>query len=135
MIKRNFGRLLALGGLAIGLSITAEGREWKSADGAKSFEAEFVSAADGKITVKRSNGKTMTFPATVVSEADQKWVTDEQARLEKAAADKAEAEKLATAPVPSALDGHLVKVDGKRFSKFEPEVPSKYYILYFSASW
>jgi hypothetical protein len=135
IMKRKMGStLFALAGLALACG-TLQARTWKSSDGSKSFDAELVEYADGKVTVKTSSGRKMTFKESVLSADDQAFLKEEAERLEKEAAAKAEAEKLATAEIPSTLDGNLVKLSGKSFKKYEPETPSKYYLLYFSASW
>ncbi len=117
--------------IAFGASLlisTATARTWTSEDGSKTFEGDFVSFEGGKVTVDREGGKEMSFKLEMLSEADQKWVEEEVAR-------KAELAALASAAVPVALEGNLLKLSGKRLRKFEPEAPSKYYLLYFSASW
>ena len=134
-MKRKTGSLLiALAGFGFAIG-SLHARTWKSADGSKSFEAELIEAKDGLVTVKTSRGKKMTFKESVLSADDQAYIKEESERLAKEAEAKAEAEKLASAEIPSTLDGNLVKLDGKRFQKFEPETPAKYYLLYFSASW
>ncbi len=126
---------MATAGVSSALTLAADARTWKSADGSKSFEGEFVEFKDGQVTVKRANGRRMTFPEAVLSEGDREWVKAELVRIEKEAERKAEAEKLAGAEIPSALEGKLVKLSGKSFKKYEPATPAKYYLLYFSASW
>lgn len=123
---------LALFGLGVG---SLQARTWTSADGSKTFEAQLVELKDGLVTVKMSSGRQMTFKESVLSSADQAFLKEEAERLAKEAAERAELEKLAAAEIPATLDGNLVKLAGKSFKKYEPDAPSKYYLLYFSASW
>jgi predicted peptidase len=59
------------------LPATAAPRAWKTADGAKTIEAEFVSAKDGEVTIRRvSDRKVFTIALATLSESDRKWVTD-----------------------------------------------------------
>lgn len=113
-------------------------RTWTSADGKNTFEGEFVSATETRVTVERSNGK-ITFDISKLSDADKEFIKEESARAAAAAAAKEASEKLKEAPVPKALSRKLVKLDadGKRYEKFELEdgVIPQYYIIYFSASW
>ncbi|MEM7143492.1 MAG: prolyl oligopeptidase family serine peptidase [Verrucomicrobiota bacterium] len=52
-----------------------EVREWKTADGTRTLQAEYVSSGDGKVTIKRSqDGKTFTIELDTLSEEDREWV-------------------------------------------------------------
>ena len=58
----------------------AESRSWKTSDGSKSIEAEYVSTQDGKVTIRRnSDRKTFTIALDTLSEDDQKWVAKQLA--------------------------------------------------------
>jgi hypothetical protein len=46
---------------------------WTSADG-RTLEASFVSTADGKVRVRRSNGQSFDLPLSGLSDKDQQWV-------------------------------------------------------------
>lgn len=119
--------------MAAGLpGTTALGRTWTSADDStKTFEGDLIEAADGKVTVRMANGRTLTFSLDKLSAADQEFIETEMAAREAAA-------KLADAAVPKAIDGKLVKLDGKRLRKHDlaadKGVP-EFYLIYFSASW
>jgi predicted peptidase len=64
----------------------AESRTWKTADGGKTIEAEFVSTKDGKVTIRRNTDrKTFTIALATLSADDQKWVAEQQATEEEAA--------------------------------------------------
>ncbi len=51
---------------------SSDGRPWKDSAGKRTVEAEFVSLVDGKVTLKRSDGKLVTMPLDKLSSADQK---------------------------------------------------------------
>jgi outer membrane protein assembly factor BamB len=53
---------------------SAAARTWTSADAARTFEAELTGFKDGKVTVRRSDGKILKFAIDLLSEADQKFV-------------------------------------------------------------
>lgn len=55
------------------LANIAPAREWISSDG-KKLEAEFVSAENGQVKMKRANGQTFAVPLDRLSDADQSWV-------------------------------------------------------------
>lgn len=82
-----------------------ESRTWTSADG-RTITAELIShdSATGKVTIRRSNGKTYTLELEKLSEEDQQWLKEEEERL---AAEKAEKNKLAGTTVSLASDGKL----------------------------
>lgn len=110
-------------------------RTWTSADGSKSFEADFVKEEEGKITIKRSNGKIQTFSMDKVSLADQQWVDDQKdkALTKEIASRKSDERK--NNPIPKELYGNLVKLNKKSFKRYKTELFPEYYILYYSASW
>jgi predicted peptidase len=55
-------------------------REWTATDGRK-LEADFVSANQQAVTVKRTtDGRTFTLPLNGISETDQIWVREEVAK-------------------------------------------------------
>ena len=58
-----------------GIGVAAEAREWKTADGSKTIQAEYVSSKDGKVTIRRTdNRKNFTIPLETLSPADRDWV-------------------------------------------------------------
>lgn len=133
-MKKSLLILLAAGLLPV---CSAQARTWTSADGSKTFEADFKSynAESKKLTVLRA-GRSSTFKLDILSEADREWV---EKRLEELAA-----EDEAKATVGSIDDqiigkklkkGVLSKLEGKRFKSKELETVPEYYIVYFSASW
>ena len=57
-------------------------RTWTSTDG-RELEAEFVSATETEVTVKRdSDGKTLTIPLNKLSEEDQKFSSEQESAEE-----------------------------------------------------
>ena len=57
------------------LNAVAEVRTWTSTDGTKTFEAEFKGIKGDEVTVIRG-GVERVFSMKVLSEADQKWLTE-----------------------------------------------------------
>jgi len=69
--------------LAVG-SATGNAREWVALDGRK-LQAEFVSVTADSVTVKRdSDGKSFTIALEKLSEADQNWVKENEAKAKAA---------------------------------------------------
>ena len=69
--------------LFLGLVLPADSRTWTSADG-RTLEAEFISSADGKITVRRnSDGRTLTLSLEQISPDDRTWLEERMAELNK----------------------------------------------------
>ena len=110
---------------------------WTSKDG-KTVELDLVSVSDSSGEkageFKMRNGKTVTIKGSALSEADAKRLAEWKA------AATTEAAPVSPAGAPSvfdkALDGNLVKLDGKKLKKFaEPVKPAKYYLFYYTASW
>jgi S1-C subfamily serine protease len=56
-------------------SLFASAREWKSADGSKTFEGQLVSYAPPSVTVVRSDGRRLTFSDSKLSDADKRYCT------------------------------------------------------------
>lgn len=50
-------------------------RTWTDATGGFRVEAEFVGLADGKVQLKRNDGKVITVPLDKLSEADQRFIS------------------------------------------------------------
>ncbi len=72
--------LAILSAFAACTPLHAEVREWKTSDGERSIQAEYVRAADGSVTIRRkSDARIFTIPLATLSEADREWVA---ARLE-----------------------------------------------------
>jgi predicted peptidase len=58
----------------------AEIRTWKTADGLKSIDAEFVGTGNGEVTIRRkSDQRLFTLSLSKLSEADQAWIKNKQA--------------------------------------------------------
>lgn len=77
-----FTRRLVSGAFAVAVAAAltigdAAARTWTQAASGNKIEAEFVSSADGNVTVKMSNGKNATVPLSSLSEADQAWLAEQ----------------------------------------------------------
>ena len=58
-------------------------RDWTAVDGGKTIRAEYVSSADGKVTIRRSSdGRSFTIDLATLSEADREWVKAKEAEIE-----------------------------------------------------
>lgn len=123
--------LMTIASLALAGSGLA--RTWTSADGAKTFEGDFISCDGTSVTVKRGI-KEMTFKLTLLSEEDQKWAKAEGEKVAAAAENKKAAEEFAKSKFGKAFS-KLQKFEDGKFAKHELETAPKYFLLYFSASW
>ncbi|MBC7852330.1 MAG: hypothetical protein IAF94_02750 [Pirellulaceae bacterium] len=56
------------------LALPSFAREWKSANGKFSVEAEFVAVKGGSVVLKKASGETIEVPVENLSEADRKFV-------------------------------------------------------------
>lgn len=56
----------------------AEAREWRSSDGARTFTADFVSTDGTRVTLKRSDGRIITFSLSKLHPDDQAWILTRQ---------------------------------------------------------
>ena len=105
----------------------ANARDFTNTSG-KTISAEIQSLSgkgeDLKVTLKRADGKVFTIGASTLSDEDQKYIEQFAAKASKG---------------PSAFDellkGKLVKLEGKKLSKFEITEKPDFYAFYYSASW
>jgi Carbohydrate esterase, sialic acid-specific acetylesterase len=76
-------RFASAAALAMLLLTSAQARTWTSADGAKTFEGELSSydSADGKVTVKLTNGKSLVFMQDKLSADDISFVKENASKL------------------------------------------------------
>lgn len=57
------------------MSLSAgETRSWRNAEGTKSFDAEFVGRQDDSVTLRKSDGKELTFDIGKLHEDDKRWI-------------------------------------------------------------
>ena len=56
------------------LALHAESRPWKSADGERSIQGEFLKRDDKSITVRRSDGKSIDIPLDLLHPDDRTWL-------------------------------------------------------------
>ncbi len=118
-------------GCLLATSLSAEFRTWTRADG-KTAELELVAVRDtpnGKAAdFKMRNGRAVTLDLSAMAEADATLLAEW----------KPAATALAAEPgvFDAALDGNLLKVDGKSLKSFKDfEKPTRYYLFYYTASW
>jgi predicted peptidase len=90
----------------------AESREWKTADGDKTIQAEYVSAKDGKVTIRRAdNRKIFTIALDTLSKDDQDWVAKQ---MESESEEAAKADK--SNPFAKLLTGEWQRTEGHGLS-------------------
>jgi len=87
IIKMRLPALLLAAFLAATLSpLSAEPREWKSADGKQSFTGEYVYHDAVKVTIRReSHKKDFTVELAKLSKADRDWIVAEEKAAKEAA--------------------------------------------------
>ncbi len=125
-----------LAAFLIGLGVTANARTWTSSDGSKTFEAELRSydSAAGTVSVVNDKGQLVRFSASMLSEADQAFLKEQEATKPSMAEDPSAS--LASQVVGQKISkAKLHKLDGRRYRRAEIEKAPEYYILYYSASW
>lgn len=110
MMRLLFATLTLAAAIALTLPLHAATRTWTSADGSKQVEAQFVEAQQGKVTLRRADGRTVTVPIDSLSEADRDFISRQ--------AD-------ATEPDPPGGDqqGVRVEVVGLSIGKPTPKIP------------
>ena len=81
-MKKSAVILVAL--TCVGASSLLLARTWTDRSGRFTVEAEMVDYADGKVTLKKEDGTTVTLPLSKLSFADQKWLREELKRRREA---------------------------------------------------
>ncbi|MEM9478107.1 MAG: thioredoxin-like domain-containing protein [Verrucomicrobiota bacterium] len=113
----------------------ADLRDWTSTAGS-TLKAEYVRMIGDKVLLKKEDGDQMTVKLDQLSEEDQKFI--EELTAEASGPSAADQEKL-SALIPKALEGKLVKFDGKKLVDFSlaesPDGAPDFYAFYYSASW
>lgn len=66
--------LVLLAFAILALPTSAATRTWKAANGSSSVEAEYVDHAEGKVTLRKADGGTVTVPLKALSQADQDYL-------------------------------------------------------------
>lgn len=110
---------------------TAQARTWTSADGGKTFNAEYVSQTDEYVTVSRGL-KNVRFKIALLSEADRTWL---EAKKAEAAGKAKQGEASGLGKIGGKLKGNMVRLEGNQYCDYEAESAPQYYIVYFTASW
>ena len=67
-------KVLLLFLLAATLPVSGSIRNWLNTDASKSFESEFLTSDRTRVTLKRRDGRIMTFPLAKLHRNDQTWV-------------------------------------------------------------
>ncbi|MBI1249469.1 PQQ-binding-like beta-propeller repeat protein [bacterium] len=91
--------------LGFAVDLSAETRTWTDSTGQFQIEAEFLKYAQGLLTLKKSDGVTITVPLEKFSRSDQAWL---RTHLKEMRANEPKAGKpAATAPVPANNPGQI----------------------------
>ncbi len=61
----------------------ADIRTWSDAQGIFELEASFVSTRDGKVQLRKQDGKLVTLPMDQLSDDDRRWIEHRQAEIHK----------------------------------------------------
>lgn len=85
-MNRGTRTLLHIGWLSA-LAAGLPAREWKSADGSRSFEAEFIAAKGDQVMLKTADSRAAAYPLAAFSKPDQVFAKDAQAIAESSAKD------------------------------------------------
>ena len=125
--------LLLYLGTALILMLPAHARTWTSADGSKSFEAEYIRHNEETVTIMRGL-KMVSFKLSLLSEADREWLRQKEVQKTQPA-EAPEASKDQLGKFGNSISRKLVMFSGKRYSRYKLESAPDYYLLYFSASW
>lgn len=109
----------------------AESRQWTNRDG-KSLTGE-LKAVNGDQATLLIGGRQFDIAIATLSDADQAFIKEWQAT----AATQADPAKAYDTPVMKALEGNLLKLEGRRLSDFALASPEKIEVIafYSSASW
>lgn len=65
-----------------GDSLDAEPRSWRSANGNRSFRAEFVSSDGRSVVLKRTDSKTVTVALKNLHPSDRDWIREQSTKVE-----------------------------------------------------
>lgn len=71
--------------LALCELVTGAPREWTTAEGGKTIQAEYVRSSEGKVTIRRTRDRRLfTIELKTLSEADREWVKAKEEEVEDA---------------------------------------------------
>ena len=124
-------------------SLSAEVRDWTSADGSRTFSGEVTSYDKATKTVKVTvEGQEVSFTTDKLSEADRTYLSTWDPAAKPAVPSETEAtETPATEPAAVSTVAQLLATDklqrlnGENFVAASLEKKPKYFLLYYSASW
>lgn len=70
--------------LAVMACVSVSAREWRSADGSRTLEAQFGGLKDGRLLLKDKDGRATVYPAAAFSKEDQQFAQQAQVTLDAA---------------------------------------------------
>ena len=115
------------------LAAHIQARTWTSADGSKTFKANYISHTEDSVAVMKGL-KKMNFKISLLSEADRDWLDQQQASSNIAKTDTEPANE-SFGTFGDNIKSDLVIFSGKRYRKHKLETAPDYYLIYFTASW
>jgi S1-C subfamily serine protease len=89
-------------------------RTWKSTDGSYKLKADFVDAKDGKVSLRRTDGKVIKVPISALCEEDQAYVAERTAQQGAPSASGAAAERPAQQGAPADVAAEPSAVSKRR---------------------
>jgi hypothetical protein len=127
--------MLAILMVAVLLTLTApaHARTWTSADGGKTFNAEYVSS-DGRSVVVIMNGSKNSFKINRLSATDQAWVS-KQMKIDAAGYRPVSTRSLRDQKIGKQLLHQTFRAAGNRFVSAKINKVPRYYYFYYAASW
>lgn len=117
----------------ISFASSVHARTWTSSNGVTTFEAEYVSSTERSL-VFIHKGKKETIRISRLSEADKKWIEQEQQR-DTAPRKKIIYRSLKDQKVGKKLINQTFRLKNNQFVTENIRQVPQYYYLYFSASW
>ena len=118
----------------IALVAHVQARTWTSADGSKTFKADYISHTENSVVVMKGL-KRMNFKTSLLSEADRDWLKEQGQKSSLEPDEKAEPTADELGEFGNNIKNDLVIFEGKRYSKHKLESAPDYYLIYFTASW
>lgn len=88
-------------------------REWTTADGSRTLNAEYISSRDGNVTIRRTEDRQVfTIDLQTLSEADREWVKAKEAKMAAGFGGDEEEEKEASEEFAKLLTGEWERTEG-----------------------
>lgn len=119
--------------LCASLALGSSPRQWTSADGLKHFSGTYLSRTQTHLTIRKTDGRRVTFSPNLLSQKDKEWVLSQPVGL--AITDIVEESATSLNAIAKKLASKTWRLVGKRMKREASTKNPKYYLVYFSASW